>query len=260
MPDGAASQAPTQLKEPGVQLSCRWIGCSFVFVVAFLLFFAFTAGGLQIKGLQGASLSRCTFSPTDPPYVYPNQPLATDDPPYSTLFESVCIGGGTERPLEVYKPPNQTDVYTCACCGTKLFSAKAKFDSTTGWPSFYAPYAHDSIGYSRDGWSVEIHCKTCGVHLGHVFDDAPSVPTKLRYCVDGVCLRKLYDRLPSGGVHLANPLVVPGMAILFVAVVWLTSCGMCGLGVTTWSWDRCQRSCKRRSRPSSRTMRTAPHV
>ena len=125
-------------------------------VLRLLCALGFTAGGLNIKGLQGASLSRCTFLSTDAPYEYPDQPLAVDSPPYSTLFEEVCIGGGTERAITgLTTDVNANETYVCSCCGAPLFGGGAKFDSRTGWPSFFAPYSASAVGYSRDMWNGE---------------------------------------------------------------------------------------------------------
>jgi peptide-methionine (R)-S-oxide reductase len=81
-------------------------------------------------------------------------------------------------------------VYSCAGCDLQVFSSKTKFDSGTGWPSFYRPLSHavetrqdDSLFMQR----TEVHCSRCGGHLGHVFDDGPQ-PTGLRYCINGVAL------------------------------------------------------------------------
>ena len=80
--------------------------------------------------------------------------------------------------------------FACAGCGLELFSSTAKFDSGTGWPSFFQPLAH-AVGERRD-YSLgilreEVHCRRCGGHLGHVFDDGPA-PTGLRYCMNGAAL------------------------------------------------------------------------
>ena len=97
----------------------------------------------------------------------------------------------TEHP---YSSPlnkeHRAGVFACAGCGQQLFSSKTKFDSGTGWPSFWAPLPR-AVGTSRDvalGYSrTEVHCARCGGHLGHVFDDGPR-PTGKRYCMNGVAL------------------------------------------------------------------------
>jgi peptide-methionine (R)-S-oxide reductase len=83
-------------------------------------------------------------------------------------------------------------VYTCACCGASLFSSDTKFESGTGWPSFFAPINEASLEEHHDAKfgmvRVEICCSTCDAHLGHVFEDGP-VPTGLRYCMNGHALK-----------------------------------------------------------------------
>jgi peptide-methionine (R)-S-oxide reductase len=98
---------------------------------------------------------------------------------------------GTERP---YSSPlnseHRNGIFSCAGCKLNVFSSNTKFDSGTGWPSFWAPLERSvgtrtdtSLGMTR----TEVHCRRCGGHLGHVFDDGPK-PTGLRYCINGLAL------------------------------------------------------------------------
>lgn len=84
-------------------------------------------------------------------------------------------------------------IFHCVCCGANLFDADTKFDSGTGWPSFWQPLAPDSVGEQEErSWLMkrtEVHCAACDAHLGHVFPDGPD-PTGLRYCINGVALTK----------------------------------------------------------------------
>jgi peptide-methionine (R)-S-oxide reductase len=98
---------------------------------------------------------------------------------------------GTERagtsPLDKEK---RTGTFACAGCGLPLFASHAKFDSGTGWPSFFQPLT-DAVATREDSGlfmvRTEVHCRRCGGHLGHVFDDGPA-PTGQRFCMNGVCL------------------------------------------------------------------------
>ncbi len=105
----------------------------------------------------------------------------------------VMRGHGTERactsPLNVEK---RSGAYHCAGCGRSLFDTSAKFESGTGWPSFWAPIDPSAVATSEDrGYGMvrtEVHCGNCGSHLGHLFPDGPP-PSGLRYCMNGVALR-----------------------------------------------------------------------
>lgn len=96
----------------------------------------------------------------------------------------------TERPFTHDDFPKDPGTFLCVCCGVPLFEQSTKFDSGTGWPSFWAPI-EGAVGESVDrSWFMtrtEVHCARCEAHLGHVFPDGPA-PTGLRYCMNGVAM------------------------------------------------------------------------
>ena len=99
---------------------------------------------------------------------------------------------GTERPFTgKYADCKTEGTYVCAGCGEDLFASETKFDSGTGWPSYYQAMNKTAVEETVDSTlgmkRTEVHCRNCGSHLGHVFPDGPQ-PTGLRYCINSVCL------------------------------------------------------------------------
>lgn len=121
--------------------------------------------------------------------------VKTDDEWKKVLSEEafyVLRKKGTERAFTgKFHAHKEKGVYVCGACGYELFSSDTKFDSGTGWPSFYQPVKAENVGTETDkGFFMtrtEVHCARCGGHLGHVFSDGPK-PTGLRYCINSVSL------------------------------------------------------------------------
>ena len=104
----------------------------------------------------------------------------------------VCFNKGTEAPFTgKFWDHHEKGVYKCVCCGVELFDSKTKFDSGSGWPSFWDAVAKENIAVEEDHSygmrRIEVKCSKCGSHLGHVFPDGPQ-PTGLRYCINSASL------------------------------------------------------------------------
>ncbi len=119
-------------------------------------------------------------------------PLKKED--LSPELQRVALGKGTEAPFTgEYWNTHEDGTYRCAICGSELFSSDAKFDSGSGWPSFTEPANTKNVEFNVDSefgmQRTEVLCKTCGAHLGHVFDDGPIDKGGQRFCINSVCLR-----------------------------------------------------------------------
>lgn len=144
--------------------------------------------GLGLAWPAGAAEGTFPYALTDAEW---RRKLGTGDT-YAVLRHEATETPGSSRLLDEHR----AGLFACAGCAQPAFSSKTKFDSGTGWPSFWAPLPK-AVGTSRDGSigysRTEVHCSRCGGHLGHVFDDGPR-PTGKRYCMNGVALRFMPGR------------------------------------------------------------------
>jgi len=210
---------------------CGKEAISLVFILGFFLCMTCSAGGWDITGAQGTAMDSSLCQ-------------SREIPDGRNLFQHVCAQGGTESSHTgvhnaIDRSISNRGVYRCAGCGTPLFDSAAKFNSGTGWPSFYAPVS-DALGYRKDvlqQGSTEVHCKTCGAHLGHVFDDGPA-RTGQRYCINSVCIFK------HEGYIVPSDLQLPWVVNSYLLIVLFVGC-CCG------SCQLSKRGCERYSKARS---------
>jgi peptide-methionine (R)-S-oxide reductase len=150
---------------------------------------------LLLGGSIAALASACSRAGAATPAVKEHFEVGMTDDAWKAKLSprayAVLRHEGTETPFtSPLNDEHHKGTFTCAGCALALFSSDTKFDSGTGWPSFFQPLPNavnkrldNSLGMSRD----EVHCRRCGGHLGHVFDDGPK-PTGLRYCMNGVAM------------------------------------------------------------------------
>lgn len=156
-----------------------------------------SASQMETAGIEPETSATPAQAPTAKDEVFDGQKIERTKAEWKKLLTraqyNILREDGTDYPFESQYHDNKAKGdYYCAACNLKLFSSETKFDSGTGWPSFYQPVnalnivekEDKSLGETR----TEVECARCGSHLGHVFDDGPK-PTGLRYCINGTALK-----------------------------------------------------------------------
>lgn len=176
----------------------------FKLVVAILVLISFNACAQSDKKMQHTNAPKTEISAANIDTSWTEKVVKSDaewkkiltPEQYNILREQ-----GTERPFtHEFKEIHEKGIFYCVACNNPLFAYDAKFNSGTGWPSYFQPFSTKSVSVSTDNSlgmvRDEVSCQRCGGHLGHVFDDGPK-PTGLRYCIDGVALKFMAGDLPK---------------------------------------------------------------
>jgi peptide-methionine (R)-S-oxide reductase len=158
---------------------------SLIFLAGIIMIYAISSNGQTKKTMDKEHKNNPYYSHTD------TKVLKVSNVEWKKILDpgvyQIAREKGTERAYTgEYWDNHKKGTYYCAVCGNPLFSSDTKFESGTGWPSFYQPLNGNSVKLKTDadGDRTEVSCKRCGSHLGHVFNDGPA-PTHQRYCMDG---------------------------------------------------------------------------
>ncbi|MFN3939313.1 MAG: peptide-methionine (R)-S-oxide reductase MsrB [Chitinophagales bacterium] len=163
-------------------------------LIAIALLTIISCGQSQTNTQTSTKVDNVAYNPNE---VFDGNKILRTDAEWESVLTDlqyyVSRQQGTERAYtDAYWNSKEKGIYYCIACNLPLFSSETKFNSGTGWPSFYQPINEKNvattvdyaIGYAR----TEVHCARCDGHLGHIFDDAPDQPTGLRYCINGAVL------------------------------------------------------------------------